>query len=317
MKAGATTFVAAAQPGGTMDVIRNRAKDIGSHVVVAPAALEHYGWGRYPPSHLGLVGDVQKINASLALQVSRRFMLGPDSDAGSDDGKPFDLEAEEALGLRLCSWPGRTQTVVLNDNTVLMLDGAHTQESILACISWYRKASEQSKDCFRVLLFNATMDRRSERMLRPLSLLGFDLAVFCTNISRLPGNAVSDNTNRTITLEGMSAKCEDNRRKWEDMCNTRCVVVPHLNDALALVLRGRHDVPVSGGQVLEDSLVDIPESGLRQVLITGSLHLVGGVLELVRPDVCHRTEVEVEREEQLAKEYSKLANGRENEGSTS
>ena len=40
-------------------------------------------------------------------------------------------------------------------------------------------------------------------MLEPLSHLDFDLAVFCTNTSRLPRGAVSDNTNRTVTFEAI------------------------------------------------------------------------------------------------------------------
>ena len=40
-------------------------------------------------------------------------------------------------------------------------------------------------------------------MLEPLSHLDFDLAIFCTNTSRLPRGAVSDNTNRTVTFEAI------------------------------------------------------------------------------------------------------------------
>ena len=40
-------------------------------------------------------------------------------------------------------------------------------------------------------------------MLEPLSHLDFDLALFCTNVSRLPRGAVSDNTNRTVTFEAI------------------------------------------------------------------------------------------------------------------
>ena len=55
---------------------------------------------------------------------------------------PFDLDMEEALGLRLCSWPGRAQTLRLSEDAVLLLDGAHTRESMLECVSWYKKASK-------------------------------------------------------------------------------------------------------------------------------------------------------------------------------
>ena len=62
----------------------------------------------------------------------------------------------------------------------------------------------QWAQAFRVLLFNATGERRrAECMLEPLSHLDFDLALFCTNVSRLPRGAVSDNTNRTVTFEAI------------------------------------------------------------------------------------------------------------------
>ena len=41
--------------------------------------------------------------------------------------------------------------------------------------------------------------------------------------------------------------------------------------------------------------------------MTGSLHLVGGVLELVKPDVCQVSSEELRREKEVVSEYSNLA----------
>ena len=68
MKKDVATVVAAGQEPGALDVILDRAKSIGSSVSVAPA-LEEYGWGDFPPCRLGLNGEMQRRNASLALQV--------------------------------------------------------------------------------------------------------------------------------------------------------------------------------------------------------------------------------------------------------
>ena len=66
-----------------------------------------------------------------------------DGDTEWQTGTPFDLDMEEALGLRLCSWPGRAQTLRLSDDAVLLLDGAHTRESMLECVNWYKTASKE------------------------------------------------------------------------------------------------------------------------------------------------------------------------------
>ena len=48
----------------------------------------------------------------------------------------FKIDAEQALGLKLCQWPGRSQKVISNGNTYF-LDGAHTEQSMWACRSWF------------------------------------------------------------------------------------------------------------------------------------------------------------------------------------
>ena len=284
------------------------AQEINCKVATAPDLLD-YGWGPFPVAELGLVGEAQRKNASLALQLGRQYL-----DPLQPPGKPFDLTVEEALGLRLCSWPGRTQHVSLANNTELLLDGAHTLESIDGCTRWFRAVSPklENPDCcsqpsFKVLLFNATSDRRSDGLLESLAKVDFDLAIFCTNFSLLPENSVSDNTNKTVSLAEAKVKCEENEATWRKFSATRSVVFTYLNDALAHLLAGRLNVPVS--EMDSPSPVDCDPRRQIQVLVTGSLHLVGGVLELIKPDVCHRTEEEARREERLAAEYRALATG--------
>ena len=43
------------------------------------------------------------------LQLGRKFIKDRDGNTEWQTGTPFDLDLEEALGLRLCSWPGRAQ----------------------------------------------------------------------------------------------------------------------------------------------------------------------------------------------------------------
>ena len=309
MKKGVTTVVASCQEPGALDIILDRSKTIGSSVTVAPA-LEDYGWGNFPPCILGLKGPMQRRNASLALQLGRKFIQDKDSKTEWQTGTPFDLDLEEALGLRLCSWPGRAQTLRLSDNAVLLLDGAHTRESMLECVNWYKTASKElegadQEAAFKVLLFNATGERRrAECMLEPLSHLDFDLALFCTNVSRLPKGAVSDNTNRTVTFEAISARCAENRARWDSLCDVKSAQVTYLNDALAAALGNKFDALPNDSS--KEESVEIPKNRPVQVLVTGSLYLVGGVLKLVKPDVCRVSNEERRRQEQVVTEYSNL-----------
>ena len=75
MKKSVPTVVASGQEPGALDVILDRSKSIGSSVTVAPP-LEDYGWGKFPPCHLGLKGEMQKRNASVALQGHYVFNIG-------------------------------------------------------------------------------------------------------------------------------------------------------------------------------------------------------------------------------------------------
>ena len=90
------------------------------------------------------IGEVQKKNASIALQLARAFLAkktktttnntttttsNSSGNSISSSCEPFKISVNEALGLRLCAWPGRSQTVTLAQDVVFFLDGAHTKES--------------------------------------------------------------------------------------------------------------------------------------------------------------------------------------------
>ena len=60
--------------------------------------------------------------------------------------------------------------------------------------------SQTAENPFRVLMFNVTGDRDGAPMLAELAGLGFDLAVFCSTITRTEDER--DNTNFTTSIEG-------------------------------------------------------------------------------------------------------------------
>ena len=128
--------------------------------------LNSYDWGNFPPMAIGLYGAIHNRNASVALQLARYFYDNekdriPQNQTNGVElpytnskiqspvlkvARPFKLDKEEALGLRLCRWPGRAQIVTKGPNLSYFLDGAHTLLSVQACRSWFEYASKTDHD---------------------------------------------------------------------------------------------------------------------------------------------------------------------------
>jgi len=307
MKRGVPTFIDGQQQEEALRVIEERGVELGSIVAKVPHLLD-YDWTRFPV-RLGLFGTVQRQNASLGLALSQYFLArlrgdmmptsGPDQDGGNIPlMNPFAISAEAALALRLTYWPGRSH-VVDRGSVVYFLDGAHTEESALACRSWFTlatKASQIPGKIFKVLLFNMTGDRDCHTLLQPFSSVGLDLVVFCTNMSSLTNTA--DQQNFTTTARSQLARCQDMLHTWVKIqaagTNTMgrlvrpevpAVVVPCINDALLWITQGRDQCLTSEYSVAPKYSIpnDLIDAAQVQVLVTGSLHLVGGVLACVEP----------------------------------
>ena len=95
--------------------------------------------------NLGLSGKVQLQNASLALQLSHAFLHPPTNKTNylPTMASPFQILAPDALGLALARWPGRSQ-ILKRKGVAYYIDGAHTPESIEACIDWFKQARRPS-----------------------------------------------------------------------------------------------------------------------------------------------------------------------------
>jgi len=329
MKQGVQTFIDGNQQDEALCVLHDRSVELNSSLAKVPHLLG-YEWGIFPIC-LGLYGAVQHNNASLAVALSQYFLSYtrrkelPRSEPDPDGGDisllhPLRISAETALGLRVAHWPGRSQTID-RGRVVYFLDGAHTEESIRACKTWFTMASKLSApqgSIFKVLLFNMTGDRDSRSLLAPLSSLGLDLVVFCTNMSSLTSTA--DQTNHTTSEKAQLARCQDLLHTWvkiqAEQFRTRlvvsgsgqrsardsqpgddslpgigmdnavpAVVVPCINDALLWMSQGRDNQLTSEYSVINNMPVprDLVEAEQVQILVTGSLHLVGGVLACVQP----------------------------------
>ncbi|RVE65477.1 hypothetical protein OJAV_G00116930 [Oryzias javanicus] len=227
----------------------------------------------------------------------------------------FSVSSEMVMGLADTEWPGRNQTLK-SGKVTYFLDGAHTVRSMQACVDWFQGTAAQheknaSGPVARVLLFNATGDRDSAAMLKLLVPCHFDFAVFCPNITEVIASCSADQQNFNVSVEHMLTRCMDNERSWrlhncggdkeaELLIDERLqplpgkqmdtLVFPCILSALQWITQGRDAVLADPDkQVLAvKPNIRAKAAVLRQaaeihVLITGSLHLVGGVLKHLNP----------------------------------
>ncbi|XP_067430009.1 folylpolyglutamate synthase, mitochondrial-like [Thunnus thynnus] len=313
------------QPEDAMAVLKDRAKERRCPLWVCPE-LESYQ-ADCGPLHLGLAGQHQRSNASLALQLSHSWLQRrclpdesfPSTSVESTGVLPatsFKPSPIMVKGLADTEWPGRNQTLKHGPVTYF-LDGAHTMRSMQACVHWFKETAAQherkaSGPVARVLLFNATGERDSAAMLKLLVPCHFDFAVFCPNITEAIASCNADQQNFNVSVENMLTRCLDNERSWrlhnstgdnegtqlliEDSLplvpekKADTLVFPCILSALQWITQGRDSVladPAERVLAVKPSIMakaaplcDVAEI---HVLITGSLHLVGGVLKHLDP----------------------------------
>ncbi|XP_075416864.1 folylpolyglutamate synthase, mitochondrial [Tenrec ecaudatus] len=177
----------------------------------------------------------------------------------------------------------------------------------------------------RVLLFNATGDRDRVALLKLLQPCQFDYAVFCPNLTEVSPTGNADQQNFTVTLDQVLLRCLEHQQHWSTLAGEqaspghwrppspdpdgppsllrpRCPLHTHstsslvfscISHALQWISQGRDPVfqlPGPPRGLLTHPVVGSGASVLREaaaihVLVTGSLHLVGGVLKLLEPSL--------------------------------
>uniref|UniRef100_A0AAY5K5K9 Folylpolyglutamate synthase n=1 Tax=Esox lucius TaxID=8010 RepID=A0AAY5K5K9_ESOLU len=221
-------------------------------------------------------------------------------------------------GLEATEWPGRTQTLRHGPITYY-LDGAHTTGSMQACVHWFRQQTQQEEGghrgpVVRVLLFNATGERDSAALLKLLVPCQFDFTVFCPNITETITENNADQQNFNVSMENVLTRCLDNQSSWQRLSETETqqgsellipdrlpllaktrthtLVFPCILSALQWIGQERDGVLAAAAS----SLVPVQTSVLAKatalkeaahisVLVTGSLHLVGGALKHLDPSI--------------------------------
>ncbi|KAJ1882705.1 Folylpolyglutamate synthetase [Coemansia sp. RSA 486] len=246
------------QENAAIEVIRSRAAERNAPVAITePLPVAKY--------QLGIPGDHQRINAALAETLCREWVRikTPNVDAAK-------VDSWVTKGIRLASWPGRSQTFVSprHQNLTWHVDGAHTVESMTACAKWFagERATWSGQS---VLLFNAAHERSFDDLLQTLKKHAgkgeFVEAIFCPNLT-----SRADSQNSTVHKDEKLTQQHESARIWTELSgNTATKVFPNINAAVDYV----------------ESKYGSSNDAETHVLATGSLHLVGGVLDSAKGSI--------------------------------
>lgn len=259
------------------------------------------GGGSFHGVPIGLQGNHQRVNASLAVSLCHAWEERNGTSTASATRRCQLLAAgvlprEYEEGLRQASWPGRSQVVQESEDITYYLDGAHTAESMDACAQWFadatsqvREAEDEARVHERWMVFYCKKDRDPARLLAPLASrlrarqVDVQRALFVapdSSVTTLTTPSASMKTPTSTWERHLQATWEILRDKhppppppkvpWpvEDRQNTtHSAVVP----SVAMAMEWIRNYPVQGR----------PPTHL-QVLVTGSLYLVGDALRVLR-----------------------------------
>lgn len=212
---------------------------------------------------IGLEGDFQKDNASLAVALAGAHL----SKMGLGNFlQGSELPKEFMKGLEQVKWEGRCE-VKTEGNIKWCVDGAHTVESINAAAEWFAGQLQKGAKTEAMLIFNQ-QERDGAALVLALHMALeratgrrhiFRNAAFCANTPYRNADSNQDPIAGDLRVQRIMA---DAWSKFEP--DTEIEVYSSVEEAV------------------ENAREISEESDRLLVLVTGSLHLVGGFLKVLQ-----------------------------------
>lgn len=258
LKKGSPAYTVPEQPAAGYKVLQERAAERGTTLETTPIFDE------LRKIRLGIAGDFQVVNASLAVSLASQSLtaLGV-LEKPVDSNKEAEIPDLFLEGLKDTIWEGRCQTLV-RGNSTWYVDGAHTKDSIEAASGWFKQVASNSKNK-KVLLFNQ-QSRDAEALINNLHQIldpevKFDTVIFTTNVTWNSGVYSAD----LVSMNTSKDQVE------------KLVVQKALADHWLKLNQQSGSIHVTPD--IETSYEVIKKlDGPLDVFVTGSLHLVGGLL---------------------------------------
>ncbi|KAJ5594687.1 folylpolyglutamate synthase, partial [Penicillium hispanicum] len=258
LKAGAPAFSVVQEPGSN-EVLRKRAVEKNTDLTFVSPSSD------LPTNRMVLGIPVQRLNCSLALQLATRFVQLRNSE--------YILDSDDiSKGVDNFSWAGRFE-VIERGKSQWFLDGAHNPLSLEQAAEWFSKnikAADIPRS--RVLIFSHCSDQRDgedllESLSRALSEHDAkpDHVIFTTYQEREDGTTRIDKTLKAPETP-FSDLCPIYSSLWKET---------HPHAAVSI------EPTIEGAIKLAERISE--QQGGMHALVTGSLHLVGGALSLLRP----------------------------------
>lgn len=229
---------------------------------------------------LGINGDFQKVNASLATALAINHI-----NKITGEGISVKTEVKDGLaywdpkmkiprfikdGLQECKWEGRCQTIKDPDGKTWYLDGAHTIDSIKKSTDWFVQTQlDMPNDAKRKTILFFNQQSREDHVKEFLKYINaatskngikFDEVLFSTNKTWSSGYS-TDLVSMNVDSEQVDALTV--QKKLKDIWLTE----------------NNPDSEIKIFDSIEDTYKYIKQQkGEVDVFVTGSLHLVGGLL---------------------------------------
>jgi folylpolyglutamate synthase len=264
MKRGVSVITVDCQEPNALEVLRAKADQVGCPLEVEPPC---------PPDWaLGLSGDYQRSNASVAVRLFRCIAPGDDKN-------------DEAIrrGLLECKWPGRGQIVRLSSRVTMYVDGAHTPKSIMTASDWFLSELQQASadadgSAFAdeaILLFSCMHSRNPKLLFESMGAAvaqSFSTVIFTPTISSKP-TAVKMPTASEI-MGYPVADDSKNSGRWVDvLAKVWKEVFPENNQLVIACSTLNEAVEKLGG-------LSANTGPAKRVFVTGSLLLIGDVYKI-------------------------------------
>ncbi|KAG6081785.1 hypothetical protein E4U16_006986 [Claviceps sp. LM84 group G4] len=268
LKSGVKAFtVNVRQRPLVMEVLRARAREKGAELVELEVE-DVEAWGRGVEG--SLQGGFQKMNQALAVMAVKQHVGG--FEGGNTALSPHGILPDQMLrGLKMASLRGRCEVLQL-ENATWLLDGAHTTDSLEQVAKWVATQKVRSsldeeggESGKLVLLFNQ-QQRNAPALLK----------VFIEALQREMGR--QDVISHAVFTRNELPQSQSQSQPHDlAVQNVAAAMMESLCPGCRIGVR---DNVVSAVEDAKRAL----GSRRGKILVTGSLHLVGGVMQVLEPD---------------------------------
>lgn len=285
IKSGVRCFSAPQAPSA-VEVLEKRAADKGAQLdIVSEHPDLRAGSSQVK---LGLAGDFQYTNASVAVAAAAEFLRKTGVANISENVMSQPLPAEFKTGLEETRLGGRCETRY-EKNVSWYIDGGHTLESIRLAGQWFAsriQADSSSSDLAtkktRILIFNQ-QTRNSTALAQALyetlaaalgSTTPFTHALFCTNVTYKQAGFRPD-------LVSMNTNADDLEllRVQKSLASTWNEIDPSAHTQVFGTIE--EAVDFARNVAKQERKVMQKDEAPVMTFVTGSLHLVGGFLDVI------------------------------------